>query len=773
MLLSEGGLENFYRLRGNATLAPVPPQALRERDWQWLVELAAQAESRAGGDASARLDLAVQGLSCLGCVWLIESVFQKLPGAQRLEIQPARGRMRVTWRRGSFDFTEFARSVQQFGYLLGKADALPEGETFTLGRRTGVCAAFALNAMAFSLPAYLGMERSFLFAPWFDLIAACSATLALLVGGSYFARRSFAALRRGVLHIDTPITLGITAAWLGSMAGWLGGVQGLKYFDFVAIFIFLMLAGRWLQQAAVERNRRRLLQSTTVPECVTRVDKDGVEKSVPLGDLACGDSMMVKPGEVFPVACTLVSPHATLSLEWINGESEAAARSNGQRIPSGALNISTAPVEAVALEKWETSLLHELAGTKAAADSSPLLAGLLRWYLAAVVVVGVAGFFWWMLGGAGAGRAMQVMISVFVVSCPCALGVSAPFADDTVATLMEKLGVFVRSSGLWAKLARVRTIIFDKTGTLTMENPQLLNPQSLEALAPEQRDILRTLAGSNLHPLSRSLFEALGGTASGTKGEIEEVTGSGVLLRDHEGRVWTLGRHGWNSKGAETADCEFACDGAVLAGFHFREALRPQTVNAFNSLRKKQFSLRLLSGDRAEKVAATARALGLSSEEWIAEMTPAEKAAKVAALDPQHTLYLGDGANDSLAFAEALCTGSPVTGRNFLEHKADFYFLGNSLRFVPRLLEAAAMRRRAVRRVFTFALGYNIATVAVSLAGHMSPLLAAVLMPLSSLVTLGLVRLSCPAEARHAPLAEAQPETSAKQLLRGVPAAIG
>ncbi|MCE9518073.1 MAG: heavy metal translocating P-type ATPase metal-binding domain-containing protein [Verrucomicrobia bacterium] len=768
-LLTEGGFDNFYNLRGNSTLAPVPPQALRERDWQWLEELAAQAEARTSDASSVQLDLAVQGLSCLGCVWLIDSVFKPLAGAQRIEIQPTRGLMRVTWHRGVFNFTDFARRVQQFGYLLGKGGAVPAGEVFSLGRRTGVCAAFALNAMAFSLPAYLGMERTFLFASWFDLIAACSATLALLVGGSYFAQRSFAALRRGVLHIDTPITLGIAAAWLGSMAGWLGGVNELRYFDFVAIFIFLMLAGRWLQQSAVERNRRRLLQSTSIPESVTKTDAAGNKEIVPIAQLARGDVLLIKPGEVFPVTCTLQSPHATLSLEWINGESEAASRNEGQHIPSGALNIGTLTVEATSLEPWDTSLLHQLADTTAATSSAPLLAGLLSGYLAAVVLIGIAGFAYWFAHGADAGHALQIMISVFVVSCPCALGVATPFADDMAATTMERLGVFVRAAGIWQKLARVRTIVFDKTGTLTMENPQLINPEALDALNAPEKSALRVLVAANLHPVSRSLFEALGAMPEKHNMTVEEIIGQGVKFTDDQGKTWSLGRPGSR---AEEADTIFTRDGVELAAFRFRESLRPQTVAAFDTLRRKHFAMHLLSGDRTEKVARTAQLLQIPPASWRAEMTPAEKAAQVAALDPQRTLYLGDGANDSLAFAEALCTGSPVTGRNFLEHKADFYFLGNSLRFLPDLLDTASRRRRAVRQVFAFAVTYNIVTIIVSLTGHMSPLLAAILMPLSSLATIGIVRLSCSARPRERIQSRVQTAPLAKQILRSMSAPV-
>ena len=147
----------------------------------------------------------------------------------------------------------------------------------------------------------------------------------------------------------------------------------------------------------------------------------------------------------------------------------------------------------------------------------------------------------------------------------------------------------------------------------------------------------------------------------------------------------------------------------------------------------------ILSGDREAKVAETAAQLHLARDHWHCGMTPEEKAAWVSLHHGTDSLYLGDGANDSLAFDAALCAGSPVTGRSFLEHKADFYFLGHSMRFVGSLLDEAARHRKAVRRVFAFSVTYNVATAAVGLAGHLNPLAAAILMPLSSVATLSLV----------------------------------
>lgn len=728
-MLHEQGLEHFYELKGGQSLPPVAAQALREADYEWLA---------AAAKGQREITLSIQGLSCVGCVWLIERVFAQQPGGHRIAVDVTRGEVFITCDPAVFPAVDFAREIQRFGYLLGPRREDVEDDRSAirgLERRAGVCGAFAMNAMAFSLPAYFGMPADFMFAKWFDMVAAVSATLALLVGGSYFAERAWRSLRAGVLHIDTPITLGILAAYLGSIGGWVAGVPGLRYFDFVAMFIFLMLGGRCVQQMAVARNRRKLLRDPSVAETVL-MDA----KPVRLAAIKTGDVFEIKPSQAVPVACELLDAGAAVSLEWINGESEAQQRAAGQFIPAGALNIGSRPLEARALETWEQSTLRRLLEAKRTGEERDRsLEKLLHGYLIVVVMLGIGGALWWWLGLGLPGRAVQVMISVFVVSCPCALGVAAPFADDLAASRAERLGVFVRSLGLWKKLAKVRAAIFDKTGTLTLENPVPVNPEALMVLDPEARAALRHLVSGNLHPASRSLFDLIGpGTDPHAGLPVSEEPGFGLEFTDAAGGTWSLGRPGWRGLALEN-DVVFCRSGYAVAGFSFRDALRGESITEVAALQRRGIEVFILSGDREPKVAATAAQLHLYRAHWRHSLTPEDKAQWIARHHPVDSLYLGDGANDSLAFDAALCAGSPVTGRSFLEHKADFYFLGHSLRFVSRLLDVAATHRRAVRRVFGFSVTYNLITAAAGLAGHLNPLAAAVLMPLSSVATLSLV----------------------------------
>lgn len=740
-LLHQQGLDLFYDLKGGLSLPPVSPQSLRERDYDWLVRAeATEAAARGVAEAPAPIELrlALQGISCVGCVWLIEKLFSRHPGGLRVNVDVVHGELSLCYHLGQLDVVAFAREMQSFGYLVGPAHEGGDKKQFSaLERRMGVCGAFAMNAMAFCLPAYFGMPPDFAFAAWFDIIAAVSATLAMMVGGSYFIEKAWRSLQAGTLHIDTPIALGIIAAYLGSMGGWLMDVPGLKYFDFVAIFIFLMLVGRWAQQAAVERNRRKLMRDTSIPD---RVSIEGEDTPQPLSALKPGLRFTIKPAQSIPVACRLLSDHASVSLEWINGESEAQRLVEGQMLPSGALNIGTRPLEAEALQGWQDSTLRRLLEARRPGEfRDRSLERLLRYYLASVVVIGLLGAAAWWWRGASVPEAVQVMISIFVVSCPCALGVAVPLAEELAASRAEKLGVFVRTLALWKRLLRVKRAVFDKTGTLTLENPVVENPEALRALSPEAQRALRTLVTGNLHPVSRSLFDALGPGETAPGQEVSEHIGQGLEFTDADAVHWSLGRP--QTSGA-AADAVLRRQGQEIAGFRFRDELRDESLEEIRTLQQRRIAVHILSGDRESKVAHIAQQLGLSTDHWQAALTPEQKADWVRHHDADDTLYIGDGANDSLAFDAALCAGSPVTGRSFLEQKADFFFLGHSLRFVSGLIDVAVIHRRATRRVFSFSVTYNIAAIIAGLMGHLSPLAAAILMPLSSLATLSIVALT-------------------------------
>ncbi|MCB1091215.1 MAG: heavy metal translocating P-type ATPase metal-binding domain-containing protein [Verrucomicrobiae bacterium] len=758
-LIESEGFDQFYDLRGRSTLQPVKSLAFQKRDYDWLSAQAREAEAVcASCENPARLTLDLQGISCAACVWLIERVFRRHRSGLRIVVDAQIGQMRLWWEPGAFDAVAFAGELQQFGYAVGPASADAEqraarSESRALLTRAGIVGGLAMNAMAFTLPRYLGMEKDFFLARLFELITLASASLAMLVGGGYFIRRAWRALSIGALHMDLPISLGLIAAYLGSLVGWLFGIEGLKYFDFVATFAFLMLGGRWLQQAAVEKNRAGLLSENERHREVTRWMEEGIGDALPVTELKAGDRFLAKPGETLPVASRLEGENAAeFSLEWINGEPEPRALSPGADIPAGAVNVGREAVVVEAREAHQESLLTRLLEASERAGHADELSGaesgrdfgrILRAYLVVVLVAAVAGGITWLGIGADWPVALQVFISVLVVSCPCALGVALPLLDDLIVARLRRSGLFVQHGSLWPRLRQIRQIVFDKTGTLTREAPRLANPEALSRLNPEERAILAGLVRDSRHPVGRAIREGLASKVTPRQLDcIEEVVARGVSWKDlATGATWSFGKSGWmapTGEGIENASVVFARDRECLAAFHFNEALRDDAVSEVGDLKNRGYRIAILSGDAPQRVSAIAGELGLDPDLAVGGASPQDKADWITTHGAEHTLYIGDGANDTLAFEASLCRGTPAIGSGVLERQSDFYFLGQGLHAIRELLMTSQRRRKVAARILGVAVAYNVFAVAIALSGAMNPLLAAVLMPLSSVATLAI-----------------------------------
>lgn len=730
-LVHEHGLAGYYRIKDDIT-APADAAVFQSRDFGWLV--AAQSAVEAVQNKIPELSLDVQGISCAGCVWLIERVFQPEPGARDIVVNAQLGTMRLRWIRGEFSVPGFARRLQSFGYLAGPAGAsVAEPESRGIVKRIGLCAAFAMNVMLFTLPVYFGMERSFEYARLFGLLSLAFGTLSLLVGGSFFLGRAVRALRERAVHIDLPIAIGIVGAYAGSLYGWFAEEERFVYFDFVSVFILLMLIGRWAQVAAVERNQRRLLGQQPKPPRIRLADGSEIAPET----IAAGHAMLIAAGQTVPVEARLEMEDATFSLASINGEAEPRIFRAGQRVPSGAVNLGRAEARLIAQQPWDESLLAQLlAPSERAGSRHVFLEKIVRGYLIGILVVAaLSGLGWWFATGA-AQRAWSVVTAVLVVSCPCAIGLAFPLADEMATVALRKHGVFVRDSDVWPKLSRVRKLVFDKTGTLTLETPVLQNPASLRLLDPAARAALLALVRDNPHPVSQCLLEHLlaEATPAPLLGDVGETVGDGVELG-----AWSLGRAGWRDGGAAGTETVFARDGEVLARFSFADTARTDARRELGNFTERGYGVFILSGDHDDKVGALARELGLPPAHALGSLSPQAKADWLDEHGADDALMLGDGANDSLAFDRALCRGTPVIHRGVLERKADFYYLGRGIGGLRALFEVDVIRRRTQRTILIFSILYNTLAVGLAVAGRMNPLVAAALMPINSLMTLTIV----------------------------------
>ena len=765
-LIHEGNLERYYELTPDNS---APAANLRPESFAWLDRLLAEHEAEheaeretaaAGSTGPWHLNLDIQGVHCAACVWLIEELFRQQPGGIQLRINPTLGKVELSWDPELGDLKAFLTEVDRFGYRLGPSRKGAHGQSRALLLRMAIAIAMALNVMMFSLSYYFGLapEDGALYG-FFGWLSLGMATVSLLAGGGVFLKGAVAGLRRRILHLDVPISLGMVLAWAGSTYGFLTGGPEQAYFDSLTVFIALMLIGRWAQEHILERNRNALLDSSGAENLtVKRTSEQGLE-AISADQIVQGDELWIAPGDLLPVAAILMRKPCEVSLDWITGESDHVAFQPGGIIPAGAFNTSEQGFAATATEDFADSRLQDLLRSTTDSDQEyrPRWWHIIStWYVGLVLTVAAAGFLGW--AWVDLTLALRVTISVLVVTCPCALGLATPLAEELTHFALRRSGIFLRKQHFLEKALSVRQILLDKTGTLTLG--QLILSETargeLAALGDHERAVLRHMTARSNHPVSRSLAETLdrmpaeNAAVTPVAGEdLTEIPGSGLELV-WAGEVWRLGRQAFAAPADPALQLEpgqstvFSRDGLRLASFTLGEDFKADAASEVATLAEAGYIVYLLSGDDPVKVAEAAKRLGLPADRAHGGLTPEAKAALVRRLDHKDTLMVGDGLNDSPSFAEALCAATPAVDRPVLPGKADFYFLGDGIAAIRRSLLAARQLRQVVRDNLILAVLYNVAAVGLCLAGLVTPVVAAVLMPLSSVsvVTLTAVRLS-------------------------------
>jgi P-type Cu2+ transporter len=768
-MIHESDLERYYDLKIGAH---APAAHLRPDSHDWLDRLLADQNLNEPADKSSgswHLSLDIQGVHCAACVWLIEELFQRQAGGIQLRINPTMGTVEVTWDPAAGDLKVFLSEVEKFGYRLGPARKGGAKTSRGLLMRMAVSISMALNVMMFSLSYYFGLApvdgTLYTFLGWLSLALA---TVSLIAGGGIFFQGAIAGLKRGIAHLDVPISLGMILAYAGSAWGFLTAGPENAYFDSLTIFIALMLVGRWAQEHILERNRNALLDSAGAENLTTKRLKNGELEMVAATDILRGDELWIAPGDLLPADGILMRRATEVSLDWISGESDQVAYQPGEVVPAGAFNASEHGFSVTASEDFADSRLQDLLRTSTMVDEDyrpQWWHRISTWYVALVLIAATIGFVGWLR--VDVATALKVTISILVVTCPCALGLATPLAEELIHFALRRAGVFLRTASFLEKALAVRKVLLDKTGTLTLGQLVLAEQSSsvLANLDPTQRGVLRHMTARSNHPVSLCLAGALGrgshpeeAVNSAVGEDLREIPGAGLEL-DLDGRVWRLGREdfaepsGAKSRQIFSADeppaatkaaTVFTVDGAVVAQFVLTEEFKVDATAELESLRNEGYEIFLLSGDTQQKVTAAAQALAMDPDRAFGGLTPEAKAEQVRRLDRRDTLMVGDGLNDSPSFEAAFCAATPAVDRPVLPGKADFYFLGDGIAAIRRSLLAARHLRRVVRSNLAVAIGYNVLAVGLCLAGLVTPVIAAILMPVSSVtvVTLTAVRLS-------------------------------
>ncbi len=681
--------------------------------------------------AAAELACDLQGLHCASCVKTIETLFARQPGARHIRINPTLGQAHLSVEAAQFRFDAFARALSTLGYRLSPRRRPSASVHRSLLIRLGVCLALAGNSMVFSFAVYFGLAAN--DGALYQLIGGANlvlATLSLAVGGSYFIKNALASVRARVWHVDVPLALSVVLGYAGSTWVFFAAGGGATYFDTFTAYVALMLLGKYLPARMIERNRATLLEDDALCDLPQSKLIGGAVTRSTAGRVVTGDRLLVLPGDLLSVDARLCQPDALCSLDWINGEAEPISFSEGERVPAGAFNVGPSAFLAEACDDFAASRLHAWLGgperESSMRDAQALwLERFARWFVAGVFAVGALTFVAWLPFDPE--RGLWATVCVLIVACPCAIGLGSPLALEMSLRRLRNAGVFMRRHQGLEKLAEVEAIAFDKTGTLTEIAPSPESSRAVALLAADDRAALAAISAESNHPAARAVRATLEDSVA-RSGIVREIPGRGLCMNDYElVRSDTFGHV-----------LAFRRAGQTLATLALDERLRADAASELRRLVARGYRLAVLSGDRHERVERLTSVLPIEPARCRGEQSPEEKAAWIAARPSEKTLVLGDGINDLPAFAAAFASGTPAIDRPFVPARSDFYYRARGLWPIREALAVARAYTFAVRFNYGFALAYNAFVLSLAATGRMTPLLAAILMPASSLFIVGL-----------------------------------
>ena len=697
------------------------------------------------------MELYLEGVHCASCVWLVERVPLVVPGVIRAELDVRRSLATIEWDAEATPLSAIARALDALGYpahpFRGMArEHHRRREDRAMLTRIGVAGALSANVMLASVALYSGwwsgMEEE--YARFFRWTALLLTVPSLAWPGRVFFTSAFAAVRTRTLHMDLPIAIALAGGFARGLVNTVADT-GPVYFDGVAMLVFLLLCGRYLQLRGqrTAADSAELLFSLT--PSVARVVLNGEIRDVPAEGLVPGDLIDVRPGDTFPADGVVESGTSSANVALLTGESRPVGIRPGDQAYSGTLNLEAA-VRVRVTEAGETSRLARLVrqveeGARRRAPMVLFADRLSGWFTATVLVLAAIVAAVWMQ--IDPSRAVDNAIALLVVTCPCALALATPLAVTAAVGRAARRGILIKGGDALERLASPSTLLLDKTGTVTEGSMSMVQFDGGEWVKP----LLIALESESNHPIASAFRRGFGLTVVPSVTVSRHVIGSGIM-GTVDGHEVVVGKPSFvasmieadaNHQAREGGLTEvwIAVDGHLAARAFFGDAVRGDASRSIARLRQGGWQVGIASGDAQNVVDSVAKRVGIEPRRAVGDATPEEKlrlVERVSACGP--VVMVGDGVNDAAAIAAASVGIAVHGGAEASLAAADVYLTRPGLAPLVELVDGARRTMAVIRYGIWWSLGYNLIGVTLAMLGLINPLVAAVMMPASSLTVL-------------------------------------
>jgi P-type Cu+ transporter len=783
-LLAESGLGQFYDLNRHPGVR-IRQQAARQQ-WAYLDDSALQQRLLDFTDGKvSRVTFQIPAIHCVACVWLLENLFRLHPGVGRSQVNFPRREAAITFASEKLKLSELVGLLVSIGYepvlTLGELEKRQNDPARKRQWLQVGIAGFAFgNIMLLSLPLYLGLDSLSgpLFRIIFGYLSLALAAPVVFYSASDYWRSARLSLRQRMLTLDVPIALGLAALYAQSAYEIVSG-RGPGYLDSLAGLVFFLLCGRVFQQKTHDRMAFDRDFKCFFPLSATRKTAAG-EESISISNLQVGDRLLLRNGELIPADARLVGGPACIDYSFVTGEADPVTKAAGDYLYAGGRQIGglieVETVKAVSQSHLTSLWNHEAFQKERDSSLNTLTNRYSRRFTLIVIAVAVGAAVFWLVSG-DAGRAVKAFISVLIVACPCALALAAPFTLGTTQRVLARIQVFLKNALVIERMAQVEAIVFDKTGTLTAgsaegvafhaksegRNPKAETDQSRvtnqslltstntgRGLTAAEEGWVSAVARHSTHPQAVRISQALAGAA--TAGAVEDFTetpGAGIAghVQGHEvrlgSRVWL---ESWGVPVVEQAAFPsppleerakgsvvcLAIDGELRGAFLLANAVRPETEELLRGLGGR-FNLALLSGDN-EKERERFRSLFGQAADLHFNQSPLDKLGFIGRLQEsgQIVMMVGDGLNDAGALKQSDVGVAVVEKVGAFSPASDVILAASQVPRLSRILDLARRATQIVRLSFGISFLYNAFGISIAAAGVLSPVICAILMPLSS-----------------------------------------